>query len=83
MSPYKIYPNPVKDHFIIKPVRPVYESIDLSIFTFEGLLYREYKFRHPDNNYEYIVEVKNLPRGHYYVMIHSEKGNVIERLEKT
>jgi hypothetical protein len=59
------------------------ESIDLSIFSFEGLLFREYKLNHPDNNYEFIVDVKNLPRGNYYVMIHSNHGYIIEKLQKT
>jgi hypothetical protein len=83
MSPYEIYPNPVKDYFIIKPAKPVDEYIDLSIFSYEGLLFREYKFKHPDDHFEYKVDVKNLPRGNYYVMIHSNQGYMIERMQKS
>jgi hypothetical protein len=83
MSHYKIYPNPVKDYLVVKPAKAVDEYIDLSIFSYEGLLFGEYKFNHPDNHYEYIVDVKNLPRGKYYVMIHSNQEYIIEKMEKS
>jgi hypothetical protein len=77
----------VKDYLVIKPANPGDECIDLSIFSYEGLLFREYKFDHPDRDNEYIVDVKNLPRGNYYVMIHSNSGSnsgyIIEKMEKS
>jgi hypothetical protein len=83
MSPqYQIFPNPVTNYFVIKPLAKLDERIKLAIFSNEGLLFKECELMHPDDNHEYVVDVRNLPPGSYYLMIHSEKGNVIERMNK-
>ena len=83
MSPqYQIIPNPVKNYFVLKPNDPLDEHLDLSIFSNDGLLFKECEFTHPDANYEYVVDVRSLPPGSYYLMIHSNRGNVIQRMDK-
>jgi hypothetical protein len=79
---YQIFPNPVTTHFIVKSVTPLDERIDLSIFSLEGLLLQKTEFTHPDDNFEYSVDVTNFPPGGYYIMIHSDRGDVIERMNK-
>ena len=79
---YQIFPNPVISYFVVKSHNPLDEHINLSIFSHEGLLFRKYEFIYPDDNYEYMVDVRNIPPGNYYIMIHSERGYAIERMNK-
>jgi hypothetical protein len=83
MSPFKIYPEPVRDYLVIKSMKAIDECLDLSIFSYEGLLFKEFKFVHPNNQHEYRADIKGLPRGNYYVMIHTDQGNMIERIQKS
>jgi len=82
VAPYQISPNPVESYFVIKSAISLDEQIDLSIFSHEGLLFKKYEFIHPDENYEYVIDVRNLPPGDYYLMIHSDRGYKIERMTK-
>lgn len=82
VAPYQIFPNPVESYFIVRSAISMDEQIDLSIFSHEGLLFKKVEFIHPDENYEYVVDVRNLPPGDYYLMIHSERGYKIERMNK-
>jgi len=79
---YQIFPNPVESYLVIKTAISLDEQISLSIFSHEGFMFEKYEFLHPDENYEYVVDVRNLPPGNYYLMIHSERGYKIERMTK-
>ena len=65
MSSYEIFPELVKDYLVVKSIKAADECLDLSIFSFEGLLFREFKFDHPDNQYEYKVDMQGIPQGNY------------------
>jgi|GEM_PF-3186998 hypothetical protein len=79
---YQICPNPVKNYFTIKPVNPDYDPITLSIFTKEGILYQDFEFKHSSEECDYLVDIRNLPPGEYYLLIHTDNGDDIETFKK-
>jgi hypothetical protein len=79
---YLISPNPAKTYFVLKQAKGLPEHISLSIFSHEGLLFKNYEFEHPDKNYEYVVDIRCLPPGDYYLLIHSDNVYKIERIIK-
>ena len=82
VAPYQIFPDPVETYFIVRSAISMDEQIDLSIFSYEGLLFKKFESVRPDENYEYVVDVRNLPPGNYYLMIQSVRGYKIERMNK-
>ena len=82
VTEYQIFPNPVRSFFTIKSVNPALTPTELDIFSREGLLYQKFEFKHPNENYEYMVDVRSLPPGAYYLLIHSNCGNNIESINK-
>jgi hypothetical protein len=82
VTEYQIFPNPFKSFFTLKSVNPDLAPIALDIFSREGLLYQKFEFKHSNGNYEYMVDVRSLPPGAYYLLIHSNCGNNIESINK-
>jgi ligand-binding sensor domain-containing protein len=74
-SKLNIYPNPVKDYFIIENIN--HKPIDkLEIYSFEGLL------RKSQLNLKSIIDMSNFNEGLYFLKIYTDNSIIVKKILK-
>ena len=79
-SVFQISPNPAKDYFFIKSSIPLEKDMKLTVFSNDGILIKECEVNPEMKSNEYLIDVRNLSPGLYFLMIYNGGKGVIQKL---
>lgn len=79
-SAYQIFPNPAKDYFIIRSSAPVDKDMKLTFFSNDGIPIRECEVNAELKQNEFLIDIRNLSPGFYFLMIYNGDKGVIQKL---
>ncbi len=78
----KIYPNPVRSELVIE-MNSIYEiPAEIGIYTLSGNALLQMNTEQLDTGENLILDLRNLPKGIYYIAIKTHKGTDIQKIVK-
>lgn len=81
-SSFQIFPNPAKDYFFLKSSTPIEKDMKLTFFSNDGieLEEQECEINAEMKSNEYLIDVRNLTPGFYFIMINNGDRGVIQKI---
>lgn len=77
---FQIYPNPCKDHFILKMPEASTEPLKVSVWTTNGILIKKFEIENNTLENSYYFEINNLPAGLYFITVNCGFEKATRRL---
>ncbi len=79
-SLFQIIPNPAKDYFLLKSSVAPIKTIKVAFFTNDGILVKKYDASQGSESSVYLIDIRDLTPGLYFLAIHCENKSVIQKL---
>ena len=79
-SNFQIFPNPAKDYFIMKSAIQTMEPVRIKIYSSNSEIIKTQEINNFSGNNEFLINVKNLPSGSYYINVSTENLNCTQKL---
>ena len=76
----QIFPNPTKEYFTLRSTDPMSETMRLSIFSSACILIKNYEINNKSASKEYMIDVRHLSPGLYFVRIDTGHNTITKKL---
>lgn len=79
-SNIKIIPNPAKDYFLLRTTGSKVKTLKVAFLTPDGDLVKEYGSVRGQNAGTYLIDIRNMLSGPYFLKIQYNNGTMVEKL---